>query len=185
MKSAPIYKLMWSAVLSALILVVVLLNFSHIFPALKKNALSPSNHADTPINIPQNLNFLNDDKQAFLDYCTTIFGSKLPLSVDSDSFVYEGAVDGYHFYRIQANLIETGPARQHVVLGGYLFESDRLYRPSPTGLYLVKDNQVYTLEEAYNAKLVDFSELYSLYKQKDPLAVSISSVSSGKGNASS
>lgn len=180
MKSAPIYKLVWSAVLSVLILTVVVLNFSHIFPALKKNALSPANREDTPINIPQNLNFLNDDKRAFLDYCNAIFGSKLPLAVDSDSFVYEGVVDGYHLYHMQANLIETGSARQRVVLGGYLFESDRLYRPSPTGLYLVKDNQVYTLEEAYNTKLVDLSELYSLYKQKDPLAISVSSASSGK-----
>lgn len=169
MKSAQHRRLIWSAIISVLVLVVLIVNFHYIFPQLKKNALSPSNHADTPINIPQNLNFLNDDRQVFLDYCNEIYGSKLPLSIEEDSFLYDGAIDGYRLYRMQANLVDTGPARQSVLLGNYLFESDQLYRPSATGLYLIKDKQVYTLEEAYNAKLVDFSDLYQLYKQKDPL----------------
>ncbi|MFT9077840.1 hypothetical protein [Ethanoligenens sp.] len=179
MKSARVYHLVGTAILSALLLAILMVNFSNFFPALKRNALSPSNRADTPINIPQNINFLNDDKQAFLNMCNALYGSKLPLSVDSNSFLYEGAVDGYHLYRMQANLIETEPARQYVVLGKYLFESDRLYRPSPTGLYLVKDNLVYTLEEAYTTQLVDFSNLYRLYKQKDPIGSTQSTVSSG------
>lgn len=179
MKSAQHRRLIWSVVFSVLVLAVLVLNFHNLFPQLKKNALSPANHADTPINIPQNLNFLNDDKQVFLNYCNAIYGSKLPLSIEEDSFLYDGAIDGYRLYRMQANLIDTSPSRQSVLLGNYLFESDRLYRPSVTGLYLIKDKQVYTLEEAYDAKLVDFSDLYQLYKQKDPLVRSESADSSG------
>lgn len=179
MKSPHVHRMVWSAILSALVLAVLVLNFAHLFPELRKNALSPANHADTPINIPQNLNFLNDDKQVFINYCNTIYGSNLPLSIDQNSFLYFGAVDGYHLYRLQANLIDTSPARQNIVVGSYLFESDRLYRPSATGLYLIKDIHVYTLEEAYNANLVDFADLYHIYQQKDPSASSQSAVSSG------
>lgn len=181
MKSAQHRRLIWSAVFSMVVLAFLIFNFHDIFPQLKKNALSPANHADTPINIPQNLNFLNDDRQVFLDYCNAIYGNKLPFSIEEDSFLYDGAIDGYRLYRMQANLVDTGPARQSVLLGNYLFESDRLYRPSVTGLYLIKDKQVYTLEEAYNAKLVDFSDLYQLYKQKDPLVRSQSAGSSEGG----
>lgn len=180
MMSARIRRMVWPGVLCAVVVAILFFHFRFFFPQLKKNAFVSQNQADTPINIPQNLNFLNDDKQAFIHYCLLLYGEKLPLSVDDSTFQYLGAVDGYHFYRMQANLIDTEPARQSVRLGNFLFESDQLYRPSSIGLYLIKNAQVYTLENAYQLKLVNFNDLYRLYMQKDPTVNAGSSASSSK-----
>ncbi len=178
MKSVRLARQITSVILFACVLAALFFNFSTFFPALKKNAFSIANKADSPINIPQNLNFLNDDKEAFITYCNAIYGASLPLSVDSSSFEYEGALNGYHFYRMQADLVGTEPAVQYVRLGGYTFVSDQLYRPSPTGLYLIKNSVVYTLEEAYSQNLVNFSELYALYQKKDPVGSAMAAASS-------
>ncbi|HCC00772.1 MAG TPA: hypothetical protein DEP42_06120 [Ruminococcaceae bacterium] len=169
-KHKQIYHLVGSSIIIIVFIIIIGLNFKSFFPALKQQSFSSKIQGDTPINIPRNLNFLSDDKQTFLTYCKSFYGDKLPMKVDSSTFIYEGAVDGYRLYRIQATLIETGSARQLVKLGNYTFESDRLYRPSPLGLYLIRNNEVYTLENAYQSNLLSMDDLYTLYIKKDPIA---------------
>lgn len=159
----------WTALAGVAVLAVLLFNFRFFFPALGQNAFTDAGREDTPDNIPQSLNFLNDDKKAFLSYCGVRFGETIPFTVDPATFLYYGAADGFHLYRMQAALVETGPARQSVRLGKYVFSSDRLYRPSTVGLYLIRDGQVYDLETAYRLGLVDIARVYELYAQKSGL----------------
>lgn len=162
----------WAMLAGAALLAALLLGFRTFFPALQKGAFHSVSQQDSPDNIAQNLNFLSEDKKAFLSYCADIYGTVLPCEVDASTFVYYGGVDGFRLYRMQPTLVETGPARQSLTLGGDVFTSDRLYRPFSLGLYLVKDSAVYDLKTAARLGLANISDVYALYLQKDASAVS-------------
>ena len=148
-------------------LAFIFCNFKALFPGLYRNALILYAGAENdPKDIPSSLNFLNDDKRAFIGYCQGIYGDRLPLSVDNASFVYFGTADGYRLYRLQANRVPCERVQNSETLAGYTFYSDCIYRPSRTGLYLIGDKGVFTLDSAYQNQLVDMSDVYSLYFAK-------------------
>lgn len=162
-----------SAFVFSLSLVVILLNFNRLFPALNHNALALTETSeDDPINIPVDINFLGEDKKAFIDYCKGIYGEELPMSVDPDSFIYYGTIDGCRLYRMQVSAIPAEAIHQTERIGIYTFESDRLYRPSATGLYVIGDGGVYPLDQAAEDNRVNIDEAYRLYQQKAQALVS-------------
>jgi len=156
-----------SPVVFILILVLVIMNFNTIFDKLNYNALAISDNSQIDqINIPSNLNFISDDKALFIEYCKSLYGEDLPLNVDEDNYIYYGANNGYRFYRLQAAGVPFEPAWQSETVGGHVFESSCLYRPALTGLYIIGNDKVYTLSEAYDQKLIDIGVIYNLYQQK-------------------
>lgn len=156
-----------TAVVFGLVVFTIVFQFNKLFPALGINALLDDvEKNDTHIDIPSDLNFLNDDKRSFINYCKTIYGNNLPLAVDNDKFIYYGMVDGYRLYRLQPNLVPYEQAQQTETLGGHVFYSDCLYRPSKTGLYLINDLIVISIDDAYRLNLVDIDNVYELYSNK-------------------
>jgi hypothetical protein len=148
-------------------LLVIVFNFNTIFPALSRHSLTlMTTKYNNPIDIPSNLNFLNDDKKDFIEYCKTYYGEKLPLSVDNDAFVYYGSIDGVRLYRLQSNLIPYERVQQSESINGRVFMSDCTYRPSKTGLYIICDQGVFTLDEAYERDIIDIDDVYNLYLDK-------------------
>jgi prepilin peptidase dependent protein B len=119
-----------------------------------------------PKDIPKSLNFLNDDKSAFVSYCKSLYGDKLPLTVNNDSFTYFGSVDGARLYRMQSSIISCSHVQQAETIGGYVFYSDCRYYPSRVGLYIILDDNVYTLEEANSMGIINISDIYELYSEK-------------------
>jgi hypothetical protein len=164
MKFSHIIKNFITAAVFFIMFILIIINFKTIFPALNQNALILSaNNENNPNDIPSNLNFLNADKKSFITYCKGIYGDKLPLSVDNSNFIYFGTVDSYRLYRLQSTLIPYDRAQQSDTLAGHTFLSDCIYRPSKTGLYLIGDKGVFSLDDAYLNKVVDIGDVYSLY----------------------
>ena len=146
---------------------VMMVNFDSIFTDLNCNALSISDNTKADLTqIPSKINFLDDDKKAFVSYCKDIYGSDLPLEIDDSVYEYYGTVNGYRFYRLQPSYIPYDSISQQEVVGGYTFESPSHYRPARTGLYIIGDDSVYTLEDAYDNGLIDISKVYELYVTK-------------------
>lgn len=150
------------------LLAVLLFNFDSVFNKLNANALAINeNIKKTELaNIPSKINFLSDDKNSFLDYCKNLYGGDLPLTIDSDSFIYYGAVDGYRLYRMNTTYLPCRNVTTFVTLGCYTFTGNCRYSPEPSGLYLIGDDGVHTLSDAYSENIVDFSKVYQLYKSK-------------------
>lgn len=153
----------------ALVMGSLMVNFDNIFTSLNCHALQVSDYEKSAAvtAIPSKINFLDDDKKAFIDYCKKIYGSSLPLKIDDNLYEYYGTVNGYRFYRLQPAYISYDSISQQKVIGGYFFESPCRCRPEATGLYIISDKRVYTLEQAYDKGLVDISLIYSLYSAKD------------------
>jgi hypothetical protein len=152
----------------ALVMGSIMANFDNIFTGLNCHALQVSDHKKSSelASIPSKINFLDDDKKAFIDYCKKLYGSSLPLKIDDSIYEYYGTINGYRFYRLQPSYISYDPISQREMIGGYLFESPYRCRPEATGLYIISDKRVYTLEQAFDKKLVDISLVYSLYAAK-------------------
>jgi prepilin peptidase dependent protein B len=150
------------------VMVVLMANFNSIFTDLNCNALEISNNTNADLtHIPSKINFLDDDKKSFIDYCKNNYGSNLPLKIDDSVYIYFGTINGYRFYRMQPLYIAYDNINQQEVIGGYTFESSYRYRPERTGLYIIGDNKVYTLSDAYEKGLVDISKVYKLYVDKN------------------
>jgi prepilin peptidase dependent protein B len=146
---------------------VLMVNFNSIFTDLNCNALEISDNTNADLtHIPSKINFLDDDKKSFIEYCKNIYGSDLPLKIDDSVYMYFGTVNGYRFYRLQPSYITYDNINQQEVIGGYTFESSSRYRPERTGLYIIGDSNVYTLSDAYEKGLVDISKVYALYIAK-------------------
>jgi hypothetical protein len=146
---------------------VLMVNFDSIFTDLNCNALSISDNSKSDLTqIPSKINFLDDDKKAFVSYCKDIYGSSLPLGIDDSVYEYFGTVNGYRFYRLQPSYISYDSISQQEVIGGYTFESACRYRPERTGLYIIGDDNIYTLEQANENDLIDISKVYELYTAK-------------------
>jgi hypothetical protein len=146
---------------------VLMVNFDSIFTDLNCNALTiPNNSKSDLSNIPSKINFLDDDKKAFVDFCKVKYGSNLPLEIDNNIYQYFGTVNGYRFYRLQPTYISYDSVSQQEVIGGYTFESACRYRPEKTGLYIIGDDNVYTLSDAYSKGLIDITKVYALYVKK-------------------
>lgn len=149
------------------IMSVIMMNFNSLFTDLNFNALAISDNTKTELtHIPSKINFLDDDKKLFVDYCKTIYGNELPIQIDDSIYTYYGTVNGYRFYRLQPSYIMYDNVRFQEVIGGYTFESSYHFRPESTGLYIIGDDNVYTLKQAYEAGLIDISKVYSLYLSK-------------------
>lgn len=168
MKAKHFTRTILTSVLFLITILAIVLNFHIIFPALRPHSLVITTaKKNNPTDIPSNLNFLNDDKNAFLEYCKGIYGEKLPLSVNNDTFVYYGTVDSYRLYRMQSNLIPYERVQQSEEIGGHVFLSDCTYHPSRTGLYIVSEHSnVFTLDEAYKIGIIDIDDVYDLYLDK-------------------
>lgn len=146
----------------------LMVNFDSLFTDLNYSALAladSSSKADLT-SIPSNINYLDDDRAAFVSYCKDIYGYDLPIQIDDSVYEYFGTVNGYRFYRLQPTCIASDDIIEQEVVGGYTFESPSRYRPELTGLYIIGDNKVYTLEDAYDDNLVDISTVYKLYMAK-------------------
>jgi hypothetical protein len=154
----------------AFVMGLLMVNFDNIFTSLNCHALQVSDHekSSAVTAIPSKINFLDDDKKAFIDYCKKLYGSSLPLKIDDSIYEYYGTVNGYRFYRLQPSYISYDSISQQKLIGGYLFESPCRCRPEATGLYIISDKRIYTLEQAYDKGLVDISLIYSLYTAKAP-----------------
>ncbi len=149
------------------IMAVLMVNFNNIFTNLNCNALEISDNTTADLtHIPSNLNFLDDDKKLFVSYCENIYGESLPLKIDSSVYMYFGTVNGYRFYRMQPTYITYDNINQKDIVGGYTFESCSRYRPERTGLYIIGDNNVYSLDQAYDMGIIDISKVYQLYVAK-------------------
>lgn len=162
----------WTKILSVSLVVVFLgvlmINFDNIFTDLNCDALTVSDNVkETPNEAPVSLNFIDEDKTCFIDYCKDLYGENLPLETDNNVFHYYGTVNGFRFYRIHASYIPCENINQQQVVGGYIFESSARYRPDKTGLYVIGNNRVYTIDEAYTNKLIDIAKLYKLYSKEN------------------
>lgn len=146
---------------------ILMVNFDSIFTDLNCNALAVSKSSKDLAEIPSTINFLDNDKQTFINYCKTIYGDEIPLDIDNTVYKYYGTVNGYRFYRLQPSYISYDNISQHEEIGGYTFESPFKYRPEPTGLYIISDNGVYPLKDAYEFGLIDISKAYKLYTEKE------------------
>lgn len=148
------------------VMAVIMLNFDTIFTELDCNALTVSANKADVTDLPSKINFLDDDKEAFIKYCKNIYGEDLPIRIDDDVYQYYGNVNGYRFYRLQPTLVSYDNISQSQVVGGLKFESPYRFRPENTGLYIISDECVYTLDEAYKLGLIDIKKAYQLYKDK-------------------
>lgn len=168
MKAKHFTSTILSSVIFLITILVIVFNFNIIFPALRPHSLViTTTKKNNPTDIPSNLNFLNDDKNAFLEYCKKIYGDKLPLTVNNDTFVYFGTIDGYRLYRMQSNLIPYENIQHSEVIDGHMFLSDCIYHPSRSGLYIISDQSVvYTLNEAYKSGIINIDDVYNLYLDK-------------------
>lgn len=143
---------------------VLFINFDSIFSDLNCDALSVSQTEKKEVDeVPNSINFIDEDKTTFIDYCKKIFSDKLSMQIDSSVFRYYGTVNGYRIYRLQATNISCENINQSKVIGGYTFESSQRFRPFNVGLYAVGNNKVYTLEEANRQNLIDIAKVYRLY----------------------
>ncbi|HEX3027085.1 MAG TPA: hypothetical protein VHR42_07655 [Clostridia bacterium] len=151
-----------------LVLIFIYINFNTIFTKLNYNALAVTdNQKDETINLPTQINFLSSDKKEFVEYCSLTFDVNLSDQSGNRVFTYYGAINGYRFYRLQLNCIPCDSAFTEENIGGYTFTSPCYYRPNPTGLYIIGDDGVYTLKEAYEKGLINISNAYSLYQKKN------------------
>jgi hypothetical protein len=145
---------------------VLLINFDSIFTDLNCDALSVSQSVKKDADeVPNSINFIDEDKALFLDYCEENFQDKLPMEVDNSNFIYYGTVSGYRIYRLQATNIDCENINQSEAVGGYTFESSQRFRPYKLGLYAIGDGNVYTLYNAYSKNLIDISKVYRLYAE--------------------
>ena len=151
----------------AVFIAVLLLNFDKIFTDINCNAFSESagNKADVTV-IPSKINFLDDDKKSFLNYCKKIYGNNFPLKIDESVYKYYGTVNGYRLYRLQLSYISFDSIIEYEDIDGYIFESPCRFRPERTGLYIIGDTGVFTLNDAYKLGYVDISKIYRLYTLK-------------------
>lgn len=153
--------------LSVVTITVLMFNFDSIFTDLSCKALTFSANKSDKTELPTKINFLDDDRNLFIKYCKGIYGEDLPIKIDDSIYKYYGTVNGYRFYRIQPTLIPYDSIIQHETIGGYTFESPSRFRPEPTGLYIIGDDSVYTLNEAYSQGIIDIKKAYRLYKEKN------------------
>lgn len=167
MKTKRVLSTVISSVVFLLTVLVIMFNFNTIFPSLGMNSLMFVKGSKTaPKDIPKSLNFLNDDKSAFVTYCKSCYDGKLPLVVSNDNFTYFGSVDGARLYRMQTNIIAYSHVQQAESIDGHVFYSDCRYYPSRVGLYVIIDGSVFTLEEASSMGIVNIDDIYELYAEK-------------------
>lgn len=160
-----VYKIV-SITVAVSVIAVLMLNFDSIFSELHCNALTVSANKVEKTQLPSKLNFLDDDKTAFVNYCKDIYGADLPIKIDENVYKYYGAVNGYRVYRLQPTLIPYDSINNVTVIGGYDFESPCRYRPACSGIYVIGDDNVYTLTEAYKEGIVNISSVYKLYAKE-------------------
>lgn len=143
-----------------------MINFDSIFPDLNCDALAVSQTVKQTTNeVPSSINFIEEDKASFIKYCESFYGTDVPMSTDNDSFRYYGTTNGYRLYRIAPTNVPSDTLNVQKVIGGYTFESSERFRPSTLGLYIIGQNKVLTLEEAYEQNLIDISKIYKFYSK--------------------
>jgi hypothetical protein len=119
------------------------------------------------VDIPSDINFIQDDKKAFLNYCQNLITTNQPFVIDDKTYVYYGNQNGYRFYRISITAMLYTNINNELTIDGYTFESLYTFRPYASGFYIIGDSGVYTLEEAYEYKIIDIKQIYKLYMTKN------------------
>lgn len=150
-----------------LLLCFCVLYYSKTSPGLNFNALAANQSSSKDaMNIPSDFNFIQDDKKAFISYAQNYIEAGQDLNIDDSTYLYYGTVDGYRLYRMNISLMPAENLNHEETIGGYAFKSSLLFRPYASGLYIIGESGVYTLDDAYKAGLVDMSHVYSLYVSK-------------------
>jgi hypothetical protein len=119
------------------------------------------------VDIPSDINFIQDDKKVFIKYCQKPIITNQPLIVDDKTYVYYGNRNGYRFYRMSITAMPYTNINSELTIDGYTFESCYTLKPYATGLYIIGNSGVFTLEEAYNNKIIDIKRIYDLYMAKN------------------
>ena len=168
MKLKKSHRKILSTGLLILLLCGTLLAFNslNIEPDLVASAYTENPKKDV-LNIPSDINFIEDDKKAFIEYCKSQFGTDAAMSIDKQSYLYYGISEGYRLYRLSVTCMPADSIGGEQEIGGYTFYTSCRYRPYDLGLYVIGENgAVYTLDQAYRLGLVDISSVYRLYQQK-------------------
>ncbi|HEX2937916.1 MAG TPA: hypothetical protein VHO66_03255 [Ruminiclostridium sp.] len=159
------FKLVTVAVV-AVTMAVLLINFDSIFTELSCDALTITQTKSDKAELPSSLNYIDEDKSVFVNYCKDIYGDDLPLKIDENVYQFYGTINGLRFYRLQSTLIPYDNINQSELIGGYSFDSPGRFRPYSTGLYIIGDDKVYTLKQAYESGLINIQKAFDLYNNK-------------------
>lgn len=122
---------------------------------------------DDAVNIPSDINFIQDDKNLFLNYCQNLITTKQHLLIDDKTYIYYGNRNGYRFYRMSVTSMPFMNINSELVIEGYPFERCYTFKPNESGLYIIGNSGVFTLEEAYNNKIIDIKQMHDLYIAKN------------------
>lgn len=123
------------------------------------------NTKKSTLNIPSDINFIDDDKKAFIEYCQKNAAAGNSAAIDDSTYTYYGCVGGYRFYRINVDCFPSDELNHEEMIGGYIFQSSRTFYPYSSGLYIIGDNNILTLDEASRQCLVDIGKIYALYQK--------------------
>lgn len=146
-----------------LLLFCTMSTFNVILSGINYNAAAFNNAKKQSLDIPSDLNFVDDDKRTFLNYCEKIYGNEKPYAVDTLSYCYYGTLSGRRLYRFNATFIPYATVYNESNIGGYIFSSAVLYRPYSLGLYVIDGQNVYTLQQAYERGVINISKAHELY----------------------
>lgn len=117
------------------------------------------------LNIPSDINFIDDDKKAFLEYCRQNKGASDKAQIDDTTYVYYGCLNGYRFYRLNLDCYPAEELNHEENIGGYVFQSSRSFYPYVSGLYIIGNDGVHTLSEACSENIVDIGKIFLLYQK--------------------
>lgn len=161
------YKKYLTTAILFLLLCITLVFFNNLNSGLNLNALALyENDKKDALNIPSDINFISDDKKSFIEFCKKQYGINHDIEIDNSTYIYYGSVNGYRFYRINISCMPVDSINHNEIIGGYNFSSSLMFRTYPSGLYIIGDNGVYTLTDAYNQNLIDITQIHELFLKK-------------------
>jgi hypothetical protein len=167
-KIVGIFRRLITTCLLLFLLVLVITIFGSFYSKYDFRALATYKVTNNDaMDIPSDINFIQDDKKVFINYCQNLINTNQPLVIDNSTYVYYGDQNGYRFYRISITAMPYSNINNELTIDGYTFESAYTFRPYASGFYIIGNNEVYTLEEAYNDKIIDISQIFSLYMAKN------------------
>lgn len=156
-----------STALLIVLLIGTLLSFNLLFSNLSYNAEAFNSPKKAALDIPSDINFISDDKKAFISFCEQNYGTKATDSIESGSYCYFGSIEGKRLYRMNLSCMPYENLYNETNIGGYTFSSSRLFKQYGVGLYIIDETGVYTLEQAYETGKIDIGRFYELYTEKD------------------
>jgi hypothetical protein len=165
------FKKLITTVVLLFLLVFVVTFFNSFFAKYDFHALATYKvTANDAVDIPSDINFIQDDKTSFLNYCQGKIATNQPLAIDNNTYIYYGNQNGFRFYRISITAVPYSDINNELSIDGYTFESLYTFRPYASGFYIIGEGGVYTLEEAFNKNIIDISQIYKLYNAKNVIS---------------